>query len=116
MNPETRNREVVLRLLMAGLEGVTLDEAAEMLQVRHDRLARWLRGEETIPASSERRIRALHDILRCAHQLVKPESTRQWLFLSIPALGGRTPYAVATQGDLDALQAVAKSYVDPSFG
>jgi len=116
MNDATRDRVVALRLVMARLEGMTFRDAASLLGVKEQRLAAWLRETESIPKTKERRIRAVHAILRSVGQLVPPEATGRWFALPIPVLGDRTPFEVIATGRVEPVIRLAQSYTDPSFG
>lgn len=115
MSDSTRDRVVALRLLMARLEGVSFAEAALLLDVSEPRLAGWLRGEQTIPKTKERRIRSLIGIVHSVVQLVEPAAVGRWFRLSIPSLGGSAPIDVVRSGNLKDIERLTSRYLDPSF-
>jgi len=115
-NAATRQRVHTLQLVMAGLEGITFEEAARLLDVRPERLAGWLQESESIPKSREHLIADLHEILRRLHQLVPRANTGRWLRLPIPALGGVTPYEALLAGRTQDVLRVTERYTESSFG
>lgn len=114
-NQASRARAHTLRLVMAGLDGLTFDEAATLLDVRPSRLAAWLHGE-TIPKTSDKRLAMMWEVLRHLHQLVPRANTGRWLRLPIPALGEVTPYEALVDGRVEDVLRVTQRYAESSFG
>lgn len=111
----TLQRVHTLRLVMAGLEGITFEEAARLLDVRPSRLAAWLQGTGSIPKSKDRLLADLYEMLRLLHQLVPRAQTGRWMRLPIPALGGTTPYDALVQGRVQEVLRVTQRYTESSF-
>ena len=116
LSQDTVMRQVTLRTAMASLEGMSIDEDATLFGVRSERLVRWIRGEDSIPRSSERRLNQMAELLRLIRHAVPEGHTRGWFFLNVPALDDRTPFDVLAEGDVDRVVSLARGYGDPSFG
>lgn len=113
-NPATQQRVHTLRLVMAGLEGITFEEAASVLGARPDRLARWLHETDSIPRSRDSHLADLHEMLRLLHQLVPRSNTGRWLRLHVPALDG-TPLEALIAGRVGDVLRVTQRYTESSF-
>lgn len=114
-NSATLQRIHTLRLVMAGLEGITFEEAARLLDVPPARLAAWLQDSGSIPRSKERLLADLHEMLRLLHQLVPRAQTGRWMRLPIPALGELTPYDALMEGRIEDVLRVTQRYAESSF-
>lgn len=109
-------RTVLLGVLLAELDGVPFDAAAEILKVKPARLAKMMHGEEQIPASREPRWQTLAESLHNLHGVIRREATWRWLNTEIPALGGRTPYnVILRRGGPEQVKALTSRYLDRDF-
>lgn len=106
---------VSLLVLLAYLEGVPFDEAAQLLRTSPKQLVRWMRGQHTVPVKKSKEVELLADVLRHLHRVLEPWATREWLHTPIPALGGLTPFVAVRRRRLRDLQTVARSYTEPSI-
>jgi len=113
-NPATQQRVHTLRLVMAGFEGLTFEEAALVLGVQPKRLARWLHETDSIPRAKDSVLADLHEMLRLLHQLVPLSNTGRWLRLHVPALNG-TPLEALIAGRIGDVLRVTQRYAESSF-
>jgi hypothetical protein len=113
-SPKDRRRTASLLVLLAHLEGLSFDEAAELLGTSSGQLQRWVRGEQTVPVKKFDQIERFAEVLRHLHRVLEPHATRRWLHTSIPALEGRTPYDEILRRRFDGLVALAHSYTEPN--
>jgi hypothetical protein len=116
LSQDTLMRQVTLRTAMAALDGMSIEEDAVLFGVRRERLVRWIRGDESIPRRSEGRLNQIAELLRLVRHVVPEGYTRQWFFLSVPALDDKTPFEVLSHGDVERVVTLAQGYCDPSFG
>jgi hypothetical protein len=114
-NQATIDRLVALRLVMSSLKGLSFDEAAVVLEVKPDRLRRWLHEIESMPSGRESRVRTVLESVRLLHSVIQPAQTAWWFHLRIPALKEQTPLEAVAEGHLDQVVQLIRSYVDPSF-
>ena len=114
-NGATRDRLVDVRLIMAWLEGVSIDDVAILLDVRPERVPRWLREEESIPGTKHRRIKEVAELLIAVRQLVAPSALSDWLHLSLTRLDGASPIVAIAHGRMPDVLAVARAYSRTSF-
>lgn len=109
-----RRRTVSLLVLLAHLDGVNFEEAAQLLGTSSGQLLRWVRGEQTVPVKKFHQIEKFDEILRYLHRVLEPRATRRWLHTAIPALGGRTPVEEIKRRRFSKLVSLTHGYTEPA--
>lgn len=109
-------RIALLGFLLAQLEEVPFEATAIILGVRPPRLEKMMHGEESIPASYEKRWTLIAETLVDLHSVVRPRATWRWFNLNVPALGNKTPIEVIGTGrGPDKIRELTRGYRDESF-
>lgn len=113
--PGAADRVRKLRVLLAKLEGLTFDEAAELLDQRPPRLVEMVHGRLPVPGSLERRIDELAQVVLNVHEVLEPAAFRDWLYVEAPQLRGGSPIEAIRRGRLRDVVALARSYSEQSY-
>jgi len=111
-----QERMALLGVILGKLVDVPFDDVAVLVGMKAKRLTRVMHGEEQIPKLFDRRWDMLAEMLENLGAVLRSEATGRWLGTPIPRLEGRTPLDAIQRGGLEAVVAVTRSYLDPSFG
>lgn len=110
-----RHRGITVRMTLAWLDGMTLDEAGIVVGVPAETLRRWLHGERIEPRRQERIDRSFH-LVRKLRMTLEGPAVAWWFRTEDPALGGMSPLEAIRRGRIDEVAALVDSYLDPSYG
>lgn len=111
----TIERIVDLGLLLARLDGLERDEIASILHVSPTKLTALVRQTESIKGSQGDRVAQVLRVVDELHKVIERRGTARWFRLPIPELGGRTPLDALAHGQHDRVEALVRSYFDPSY-
>lgn len=113
--PGAAGRARKLRVLLAKLEGLTFEEAADLLDQKPARLAEMVHGRIPVPTSLQRRLDELADIVVNVHEVLEPDAFRRWLYIEVPHLRGGSPVEAIRRGRIRDVVILARSYGESSF-
>lgn len=111
----TVERIVDLGLLLARLDGLERDEIALILHVSPTKLTALVRQTDSISTSQGERVAQALGIVDELHKVIERRGTARWFRLPIPELAGRTPIDALAHGKYDQVEALVRSYLDPSY-
>jgi len=94
---------------------VPMADRAVVLGMDVEQLRGMLHTDQAIGVEWRDRWRAVAEILRNLHGVLKAEGTGRWLRTPVPGLDGRTPLDEFGAGALDRLAVYTSRYRDPSF-
>jgi endonuclease III len=111
-NAGVRERSTSLHVTLAHLDGMTFDEAADLLNLKPENLKRYVHGH-SLPRTMAPRIEMLGEILRNLHRVIRPSATVRWLHTEIPDLDGMTPATALKKRKYEEVLELTKSYTGP---
>jgi len=81
---------------------LTAQEVAQAIGANRKTVARWREGQSAPSPEHRRHLERLNQLRYLLETSFRsPEARRRWLHTPAPGLGGRIPYLVITEGDLD---------------
>jgi hypothetical protein len=112
-SPMARRRASSLVVFMAHLQGISFDEAADLIGTSPEQLKREVQFQVTVSNRRLAKIKRLDEILQHLHRVLNPAATGRWLHTEVPDLNGLTPFEAIQKGRITAVLDLAHSYTEP---
>lgn len=110
-----RNLGLLVRLVSAGLEGLTAEEVAQLLGWRPEAFRKILHGQRKVQPSRATRVIEVAEILRLLNRVLERPAIGRWFQTQIPALNDQTPIAAIKSHQAARVLSVVKGYLEPVY-